>query len=77
MGRSVEELKQERELLDSQFESGLPNYLVDYFDKEELDAIKDEFYAQIREKKGSTPIEERRKYKSNQEKEFGHKIRVK
>ena len=39
---SVKEVRDERAKLDEKYENGLPDYLVDYFDEEELRQIKRE-----------------------------------
>ena len=67
---SVEALKEEKERLDEQYESGLPDYLVDYFDKEELKLLDREYYKGINVAKAENTFEERKKYKEEQDEKF-------
>lgn len=63
---SSKEVKDEREKLHSQFEGGLPDYLVEYFDQEELKQINREVYAE----RYKIPKRERIKWIQDQDKKF-------
>lgn len=70
--KTLEELEKAKEELREQYGSGeeIPNYMRDFFDSEEERLRKNEFFEKIREKKYSTPIDERHKYKKEQEEKF-------
>ena len=44
---TVEELTDERERVDSEYDGGLPDYLVDYFDDQERKLLKGEFFKEL------------------------------
>lgn len=67
---SVENIRSERLRLDSEFESGLPDYLQDYFDEEEFKFVERKFYDDKRTAKYEHTVEERREYKENEKEEF-------
>lgn len=63
---SSEEVIKERELLSKKYEDGLPDYLHDYFDEQEMKHLRDE----VIKKKYSFPIEERREFVERRNEEF-------
>lgn len=67
---SVAEVQDERRRLDGEFESGLPDYLQDYFDSEELKLVETEFYVNKRRAKYEYSNEEKRAYKTKETEEF-------
>lgn len=67
---NIEELNEERKELDSKFESGLPDYLIDYFDEKEKKLLQQEFFKQKRLAKITTPPKERYEYKKKEEEDF-------
>lgn len=67
---SVAEVQDERRRLDGEFESGLPDYLQDYFDSEELKLVETEFYVNKRRAKYEYSNEEKRAYKTRETEEF-------
>lgn len=67
---SVAEVQDERKRLDREFESGLPDYLQDYFDNEELKLVETEFYVNKRRAKYEYSVEERREFKTKETEEF-------
>ena len=68
--KTVDEVREKREELDSQYEGDLPQYIVDVLDENERKLLKAEFFAQRRQYKYNTPLEERLAYKENEEREF-------
>ncbi|MFX1512612.1 MAG: phage terminase large subunit [Promethearchaeota archaeon] len=56
--KSVEEVREERERVDSEFDGGLPDYLVDYFDEQEKKLLNKEYYDEVY----SIPWQERKEY---------------
>lgn len=58
---NVEELREEREEIASKFETGLPKYLVDFFDAEEMKFLNAEKYRKLHSRKYEYSLEERTK----------------
>jgi len=68
--KSVEDLQEARQELSESYEEGLPNYLTDYFDDEELKLKKKEFFTELRESRKSKSWDELNENKREQEEEF-------
>jgi len=71
---NIEELEVDRKELDSKFESGLPDYLVDFFDDKEQKIYNKEYFKQLNYNKITARTtfssEERRAYMENKYEEF-------
>lgn len=67
---SVEEIQKHREELDSEYDSGLPPYLVQYFDEAEKKKKSQDYFDEKRRLKYSTTNEEKKEYYENLNKEF-------
>ena len=68
--KSLEELQEEKERLDKEYESGLPDYLIEYFDKAELKLLDKEYFKNISIAKAEKSFEDRKKYKEEQDERF-------
>jgi predicted phage terminase large subunit-like protein len=62
----VEEVQEERKKIDEEYEGGLPDYLVDYFDEEEIKTMK----RKVSEEKYSIPKMERIKWGAEKREQF-------
>lgn len=67
---SSAEVREERNKISEQFDGGLPDYLQDYFDEQELKHVETEYFIEKKRAKYDIPYEEKVAYKAEKEKEF-------
>lgn len=68
--KTIEELDNDRKELDSKFEAGLPDYLIEFFDDKEQKLLRQEFMRQKMLAKISHTPKERYEYKKDEEEKF-------
>lgn len=68
--QNKEELSAFREELDSKYESGLPDYLKEYFDQQEKQLESNEFFTNLAHTKATSTSEEKQEWKDKKAEEF-------
>ena len=70
---TIEELAEHRKELDKEYDSGLPDYLIDFFDEAEQKLKRDAYFEEKKRLKYSSTSEEKKEYFDNKDKEFWDK----